>query len=51
MKNCGTAQGLFETSLPYTNWSQIMYKNNTVATTEIIEPKLEIKFQAAKASG
>lgn len=28
-----------------------MYKNNTVATTEIIDPKLEIKFQAAKASG
>ena len=24
VKNCGTAQGLFDTSLPYTNWSQIM---------------------------
>jgi len=28
-----------------------MYKNNHVATTEIIEPKLLIKFHPAKASG
>jgi hypothetical protein len=29
----------------------MMYRNNTVATTEIIEPILETRFQAAKASG
>lgn len=51
MKNCGTAQGLLDTALPYTNWSQMMYRNRTVATTEIIEPKLDTRFQAAKASG
>jgi hypothetical protein len=51
VKNCGTAQGLLDTALPCTNWSQMMYRNNTVATTEIIEPILETRFQAAKASG
>jgi len=28
-----------------------MYRNKAVAMTEIIEPKLEIKFHPAKASG
>lgn len=51
VKNCGTAQGLFETALPCTNWSQMMYRNSAEATTEMNDPKLEIRFQAAKASG
>lgn len=38
VKNCGTAQGLFETALPCTNWSQIMYRNSAEATTEMNEP-------------
>jgi len=29
----------------------VIYKNNQVATTLIIEPKLEIRFHPAKASG
>jgi hypothetical protein len=29
----------------------MIYRNINVATTEIIEPILETKFQAAKASG
>jgi hypothetical protein len=51
VKNCGTAHGLFETALPCTNWSQMMYRKIIEATTEIIEPILDTKFQAAKASG
>jgi hypothetical protein len=31
--------------------SKIIYPNNTVATTEIKDPKLEIAFQPLKASG
>lgn len=51
VKNCGTAHGLFDTALPCTNWSQIIYRKITVATTEIIDPILEIRFHAANASG
>lgn len=51
MKNCGIAHGLFDTALPCTNWSQMMYRKITEATTDTIDPILETRFHAAKASG
>lgn len=51
VKKTGTNQGFLPTSLPFTNKSYIMYINKTVATTDTIEPKLDIAFQPSKASG
>jgi hypothetical protein len=42
---------LLATIGPLAKRSYIMYPNNTVATTDMIDPKLETAFQAAKASG
>jgi hypothetical protein len=50
-KKTGTNHGFLPTSLPFIYKSYIMYMNNNVATTETIEPKLEIAFQPSKASG
>jgi hypothetical protein len=44
-------QGYLVTALPSTNCKYTICKNNIEATTDIIEPKLLIKFQPAKASG
>lgn len=51
VKNTGTDQGLLATMCPLANRSQMIYPNKTVATTEIIEPKLDTAFQAENASG
>jgi hypothetical protein len=51
VKKTGTSQGFLPTSLPLTNKSYIIYINKIVATTETIDPKLEIAFQPSKASG
>jgi hypothetical protein len=51
LKNWGVNQGYLDVASPSTNCMYKIYKNSHVATTLIIEPKLLIKFQPAKASG
>jgi hypothetical protein len=51
VKNCGVAQGYLETLFPCTSCLYNISKKTQVATTETIEPILDIKFQPAKASG
>ncbi len=48
---CGVNQGYLETTVPWVNCIYKICKKYQVATTLIIEPKLLIKFQPAKASG
>ncbi len=43
-------QGYLDVELPFTNWIYKICKNNHVAITDIIDPKLLMKFQPAKAS-
>jgi hypothetical protein len=40
LKNCGVNQGYLDVAFPSTSCTYTIYKNNPVATTLIIEPKL-----------
>jgi hypothetical protein len=51
VNNLGLDQGYLLTALPKVNCIYNIWKNKTVAITEIIDPKLLIKFHPAKASG
>jgi hypothetical protein len=51
VKKEGTDQWLLATVRPLAKRSYIINPNNTVATTDRIDPKLDRAFQAAKASG